>query len=78
MVDQFVCPYQKTEGFSFSVCRHCKALEINRGKHFSVSCRENRERLHKIAFESAYLLNYLNYPWEVEIVAEKEPRPLRR
>lgn len=72
MVEQFVCPYQKTEDFTFDKCFHCKALSMSMGKHINVSCRENREKAHRVAFESAFLLNYIHYPWEVEIIAEHE------
>lgn len=75
MVERFVCPYQKTEGFTFDKCFHCKALCMSMGKHINVGCRENREKAHRVSFESAFLLNYIQQPWEVEIVAEHEPKP---
>lgn len=72
VIDKFVCPTQKTESFSFNVCRECAFLEISRGNKISVHCRKNKEKMHDIAFQSAYILDSIKRPWSVEIEGEKE------
>ena len=68
MVDRFHCPAQTTETFSFDFCRSCPRLEISRGVKINIHCRENRERMNQIAFESAFLLHSLGMSVQVEIV----------
>lgn len=74
MVDEHVvCPYQETEGFSFSICFKCKKFTLNiGGKSLSVHCRCQKTPQHKRGFESAFLLNRIGYPFHVVVDATKE------
>lgn len=74
MVDRFVCPVQSTDDFSFELCFQCHSFEMNLGARTSASCRKNTTLAHKRSFESAFLLNGLGLPYEVEIEAKEEPK----
>lgn len=70
--DHIVCPYQKTEGFSFLVCMKCRKFELRIGeKQTSRNCRAQKTKAHKLGFESALLLNQLGYPFKVVVDAER-------
>lgn len=72
MIDRFYCPQQTTESFSFDTCRNCKWLEITRTfDRFSVKCRQNKNHMMEISFESAYLLDQLGIEYHVEIVKKE-------
>lgn len=70
MIDRFHCPIQQTEGFTFDTCYGCKWLNIHRGEHMTVRCRKNKSTQDARAFESAFLLNHLGMPYQVEIIEE--------
>lgn len=71
--EHIVCPYQKTDGFSFSVCFRCKRYEHYIGsKNVAAHRREQKSRVHKNGFEAAFLLNHLGWPFKVVVDAEKE------
>lgn len=70
MIDRFHCPVQRTEDFTFNACIGCKWLEISKGQHMTVRCRRNKNTQDARAFESAFLLNRLGLPWQVEIIEE--------
>lgn len=73
IVTQFVCPFQTSETFSFSVCLKCSCYTMNLGKKMSVSCKKNRKiRANKIGFETAFYLNELGMPYRVELL-ENDP-----
>ena len=74
MIDEHVvCPYQKSEGFSFEICFKCKKFDFTiSGKNPAAHCRCQKTPQHKRGFEAAFLLNRLGYPFHVVVDSEKE------
>ena len=68
ITDQFHCPFQTTESFTFKTCSKCKYIDIHIGEKTTIRCRKNTRTAEKRSFESAFLLNRLGLPWQVEII----------
>ena len=74
MIDEhIVCPYQITEGFTFSTCFACRKFDFHIGaKNPAAHCRCQKTPEHKRGYEGAFLLNRLGYPFHVVVDAKKE------
>lgn len=73
ITDKLVCPVQSTETFSIRKCFHCRHFQQSfGGTKMSVSCRAQKTRDHKAAFQGAFFSDYIGRPDRVEVEAEKE------
>lgn len=71
--DHIVCPYQTTDGFSFSICFQCRKFDFHIGaKNPAAHCRCQKTPKYKHGFEAAFLLNQLGRPFRVVVDAAKE------
>lgn len=67
-VNRIRCPYQKTDGFSFTCCFACKKYEATIGRTTSFRCRAQKSPSEKRDFEAAVIAHKLGLSDIVEVI----------
>ena len=75
ITDKLVCPVQDTETFSIRKCFHCRHFQQSfGGTKMSVSCRAQKTRDHKAAFQGAFFSDYIGRPDKVVVEAASDTK----